>query len=109
GLTVPFLVVRVIHQVVLRCSCITCRFNKISLMKEILTILLCSLFITASAQTNTSPYSIVGIGDIDPSYNDHGTGMADASVSLSSPRYIYNANPASLGSLDEHFFSFEVG
>ncbi len=78
-------------------------------MKEILTILLCSLFITASAQTNTSPYSIVGIGDIEPGYNDHGTGMADASVSLSSPRYIYNANPASLGSLDEHFYSFELG
>lgn len=78
-------------------------------MKERLTIIFCTLFITASAQTNTSPYSIVGIGDIEPGYNDRGTGMADASVSLSAGRYIYNATPASLGSLDDHFFSLELG
>ena len=78
-------------------------------MKERLTILFCILFIDASAQTNTSPYSLVGIGDIEPGYNDRGAGMADASISLSSGRYIYNANPASLGSLDDHFFSLELG
>ena len=78
-------------------------------MKERLTILFCILFIAASAQTNTSPYSLVGIGDIEPGYNDRGAGMADASISLSSGRYIYNANPASLGSLDDHFFSLELG
>ena len=77
-------------------------------MKESFIIFFCSLCVFASAQTNTSPYSIVGIGDIEPGYNDRGTGMADASVSLSSNRYAYSDNPASLSALDDHFFSLDL-
>lgn len=60
------------------------------------------------AQTNASPYSIVGIGDIEQSYADHSAGMADAGVSLSSGRYLYHSNPASYSALDDHFFSLEL-
>ena len=62
----------------------------------------------AKAQTNASPYSIVGIGDIEQSYADHSAGMADAGVSLSSGRYLYHANPASYAAFDDHYFSFEL-
>ncbi len=81
-------------------------------MQKVL-LLLCGLqlLITAAtfAQTNTSPYSIVGIGDIEQSYSDRSAGMADAGVSLSSQRSMYHANPASYTALDDHFFSVEVG
>ncbi len=75
-------------------------------------LLLCGslLLITAAtfAQTNTSPYSIIGIGDIEQSYSDRSAGMADAGVSLSSKRNLYHANPASYAGLDDHFFSVEL-
>lgn len=62
----------------------------------------------AFSQNNTSPYSIIGIGDIEKSYFDRSAGMANTSNSLSSNRFLYHANPASYSSLDEHFFHVEV-
>jgi hypothetical protein len=59
------------------------------------------------AQNNTSPYSIIGIGDIEKSSFDRTTGMGHAGIALSSNRYIYQANPASFSNLDEHFFYFD--
>ncbi len=59
-------------------------------------------------QTNTSPYSAVGIGDIEQSYSDRSAGMANAGVSLSSGKYMYHANPASYSALDDHFFAIEL-
>ncbi len=59
------------------------------------------------AQNNTSPYSIIGIGDLEKSSFDRTTGMGHAGISLSSNRYFYQANPASYSALDEHFFYFE--
>src|SRR5436190_11509207 len=60
------------------------------------------------AQNNASPYSIIGIGDIQQSYFDRTDGMANTGISLSSTRYLYHANPASYAQLDDHFFSMEV-
>ncbi|RFM30491.1 hypothetical protein [Deminuibacter soli] len=71
-------------------------------------ILLLVLGETASAQTNASPYSIIGIGDIESSYFDRGSGMADASISLIAGKFQYNANPASYARMDDHFFSVEL-
>ncbi len=62
----------------------------------------------AGAQNNTSPYSIIGIGDIEKSSFDRTSGMGHAGLALSSNRYLYQANPASYSGLDEHFFYFEV-
>ncbi len=59
------------------------------------------------AQNNTSPYSIIGIGDLEKSTFDRTTGMGHAGVALSSSRFMYQANPASYSRLDEHFFYFE--
>jgi hypothetical protein len=60
------------------------------------------------AQNNTSPYSIIGIGDLEKSYFDRSSGMGHAGVALSSPRFFYQSNPASIAALDQHFFYFEV-
>lgn len=60
------------------------------------------------AQNNTSPYSIIGIGDIEKSSFDRTTGMGYAGLALSSNKYLYVSNPASYSWLDEHYFYFEV-
>jgi hypothetical protein len=62
----------------------------------------------AYSQNNTSPYSILGIGDLERGSFDRTSGMANTGLALSSNRFIYQANPASYSSLDNHFFNFEV-
>jgi len=62
----------------------------------------------AHAQTNTDPYSSVGIGNIVNRNFDRSAGMGSAGISLASPRYIYDENPASLPKLSNHYFSMEV-
>jgi len=62
----------------------------------------------AHAQNNTSPYSIIGIGDIEKSTFDRTSGMGHAGLALSSNRFLYQGNPASYAKLDEHFFYMEV-
>ncbi|MEX6691145.1 hypothetical protein QTN47_26790 [Danxiaibacter flavus] len=60
------------------------------------------------AQNNASPYSIAGIGDIEQSYFDRSSGIANTGVALSSNKYQYAANPASLVKLDDFFFDLEL-
>jgi hypothetical protein len=64
--------------------------------------------ITVNAQNNTSPYSVAGIGDIENGYFDRATGMANSGLSLSSSRFLFQANPATYSSLDDHFFHAEL-
>ncbi len=63
---------------------------------------------TAAAQNNTSPYSILGVGDIENSTFDRSTGMGNTGISLSSDRFIYQQNPASISRLADHFFNIEL-
>ena len=60
------------------------------------------------AQNDVSPYSIVGIGDIQQSTFDRSSGMGNTGLSLSSSRFMYHANPASYAKLADHYFSMEV-
>jgi hypothetical protein len=62
----------------------------------------------AHAQNNTSPYSIIGIGDLEKSTFDRTSGMGHAGLALSSSRFLYQGNPASYSKIDEHFFYVEV-
>ncbi len=64
--------------------------------------------VAASAQTVSSPYSIVGIGDVESRSNDKYSGMASASTALASPFYFNTNNPASLAAIPKHFILFEV-
>jgi len=62
----------------------------------------------AFGQNNNSPYSIYGIGDIEQSSFDRTSGMGHSGSALSSNRFMYNSNPASLSGLDDKFFNFEM-
>lgn len=71
-------------------------------------IFLISMPIATLAQNNSSPYSVLGIGDIESSSFNRYTGMASAGVALSDSRYINNSNAASLTALLPRFYSFEL-
>src|ERR1700744_5732105 len=67
---------------------------------------LIALPMLAKAQNNSSPYSIIGIGNVENSYFNRYTGMANAGLALYDNRYINNSNAASLSRLGNHIFSF---
>ncbi len=62
------------------------------------------------AQTNASPYSMIGIGDMNYNYFDRSAGMANSGISLSSAsgNYMYLANPASFADLRDMYFKGEL-
>lgn len=62
----------------------------------------------AFAQNNASPYSVVGIGDLEKSSFDRSSGMGHAGVALSSATSLYHANPASYAMLNDYFFHVET-
>ncbi|AYD46738.1 hypothetical protein [Arachidicoccus soli] len=64
--------------------------------------------IPSVAQNNTSPYSMLGIGNIVNNYFDRSSGMANSGISLSSAHNMYEANPASLPFLNDHYFNLEL-
>ncbi|HVM89770.1 MAG TPA: hypothetical protein VMT76_16405 [Puia sp.] len=79
-------------------------------MKIIFTIIiLASSSIRLFAQTNNSPYSILGIGDIEDGYYNRTSGMANTGIAYRSSRYLINNNPASFSGLDNDFFAGEIG
>ena len=69
--------------------------------------------VIAKSQTNNSPYSIIGIGDIENSYFDRTAGMANTGVAVWSTRNLIQNNPATYVKLDtipfKTAFNFEVG
>src|SRR6185312_10263013 len=71
-------------------------------------ILLLGSPLISMAQNNSSPYSVLGIGDLETSYYNRYTGMANSSVALSDNRYINNSNAASLSDLIPRFYTFEI-
>src|SRR5579871_4835903 len=79
-------------------------------MKIFFTIILLGVSILkVSAQTNNSPYSILGIGDIEDSYFNRTSGLANTGIAYRSSRYLINNNPASFSALDNDFFAGEIG
>lgn len=64
-----------------------------------------------SAQNNASPYSIIGIGDIERSNFDRTSSMGHTGIALApdaTNRFMYHANPASYSGLQDKFFNFEI-
>ena len=57
------------------------------------------------AQNTASPYSILGIGDIEKSYFDKTSAMGHAGIALTSDRSVLLSNPASLSFLQNPFYS----
>ncbi|HEY0297948.1 MAG TPA: hypothetical protein VGB84_01890 [Arachidicoccus sp.] len=79
---------------------------------KIYTLLFISFLLTKTgvvfSQTNTSPYSMLGIGDMVNRNFDRSAGMGGAGISLTSNRYIYDANPASIAFLSDRMLTMEV-
>ncbi len=67
------------------------------------------VFVKAGAQTNNSPYSILGIGDIEDSYFNRTSGMANTGIAYRNNRCLINNNPASFSALDNQLFTGEIG
>ena len=67
------------------------------------------LFISSCAwcQNNNSPFSIIGIGDIETNYYNRSSGLANTGLGYRSDRYLLNNNPASYSALTQQFFDFE--
>lgn len=69
-------------------------------------IFVCCLGI-AKAQNTSSPYSIIGIGDLETSYFNRTSGMANTGIAYRNERSILINNPASLSDLQNQLFMVE--
>jgi hypothetical protein len=63
---------------------------------------------TLFSQSTNSPYSILGIGDIETDFYNRTGGMANSGQAYRSDRFLINNNPASYTALQKQFFSFEL-
>jgi hypothetical protein len=70
------------------------------------------IFLLAStktiAQNVTSPYSIVGIGDIEDSYFNRTSGMANTGIAYRNNTYVILNNPAAISDLQSQLFLVEL-
>lgn len=71
-------------------------------------IVLLVLQLCATAQNNSSPYSIIGIGDLEDSYFNRTSGMANTGIAYRSAYYLIHNNPASYSALQDQFFLVEA-
>jgi hypothetical protein len=62
----------------------------------------------AFAQNITSPYSIIGIGDIESSYFNRTSGMANTGIAYRNDKYITLNNPASMSNFQNQLFLVEL-
>jgi hypothetical protein len=77
-----------------------------------LSILLSLLTVTSlgvMAQNNFSPYSQMGIGDIEDGFYNRTTGLGNTGIAYRSNRYLINNNPASFSGLANQYFTMETG
>lgn len=69
------------------------------------------IFITSvkvCAQNTSSPYSIIGIGDIENSWFNRTSGMANTGIAYRNDRYIILNNPAAVSDLQSQLFIVEL-
>jgi hypothetical protein len=72
--------------------------------------LLVMMAMNANAQNMSSPYSVYGVGEIQNTWSDRSSGMANTSVSLiSTPGFLLNKNPASLIGLERSMGQVDLG
>lgn len=60
------------------------------------------------SQNVSSPYSIIGIGDIETSYFNRTSGMANTGIAYRNNRYVILNNPASLSDIQSQLFLVEL-
>ena len=83
--------------------------NGFSFMRIFLTLLFSMvLLFKAGAQNNNSPYSILGIGDVEDGFVNRTTGLSSTGIAYRSNRNLITNNPASFSALDNQFFAGEI-
>ncbi|MBS1562878.1 MAG: hypothetical protein JST39_00760, partial [Bacteroidetes bacterium] len=78
-------------------------------MKKYLLIASLSVSVGAYSQNTNSPYSVIGIGDIENNFYNRTSGMANTGYSYRNDRFIINNNPASYTALQRQYFNIELG
>lgn len=63
----------------------------------------------ALAQGNFSPYSQLGIGDLDDNFYNRTAGMSNTGIAYRNNRFLIANNPASYSALSDQFFTVEMG
>lgn len=61
------------------------------------------------AQGNFSPYSQLGIGDLEDNFYNRTSGMSNTGLAYRHNRYLINNNPASYSALTDQYFTVEMG
>ena len=74
-------------------------------------ILLIFLFpqLSLSQNLTSSPYSVFGIGEINPKGSSRHIAMGETGIGLKSQVGLNNINPASYANIDSSFFIYEIG
>src|ERR1700760_1909338 len=82
--------------------------NFFSKKHNLLTVMILMGCLQTFSQNVTSPYSIIGIGDIESSYFNRTSGMANTGIAYRNSGYIILNNPASLSDLQNQLFLVEL-
>ncbi|WP_188929343.1 hypothetical protein [Puia dinghuensis] len=61
------------------------------------------------AQNNFSPYSQMGIGDVEDGFYNRTTGLGNTGIAYRNNRFLINNNPASFSGLANQYFTMETG
>ena len=75
---------------------------------SIFTLLLLLSYCSGYSQNTNSPYSILGIGDIDNNFYNRTSGMANTGIAYRNDKAAINNNPAAYSALQRQFFVFEI-
>lgn len=76
---------------------------------SILILLLSVTSFRVMAQGNFSPYSQMGIGDLEDEFYNRTSGLANTGIAYRSNRFLITNNPASLSGLTDQYFTMETG
>ena len=84
--------------------------NGSSFMRIFLTILFSVLLLCKGhAQNNNSPYSLLGIGDLEDGFANRTSGLSSTGIAYRNSRNLITNNPASLSALENQWFAGEIG
>ncbi|MEO8415507.1 MAG: hypothetical protein ABI472_17735 [Ginsengibacter sp.] len=70
-------------------------------------LIFCLATVKAYTQNVSSPYSIIGIGDIETSYFNRTSGMANTGIAYRNNRFVILNNPAAISELQDQLFLVE--
>ena len=76
---------------------------------SILITLLSVVSFGAMAQGNFSPYSQLGLGDLEDGFYNRTSGMANTGIAYRNNRFLINNNPASFSAMTDQYFTVETG